>query len=67
MAEKYYILDSRTQVGNCALWWRVNGAGYTDNLDEAWLLDEATAKRDARRPTDKLVPESLARKHAHTS
>lgn len=63
---KYFILDTRSQAGNCALWWRDKGAGYTDDLDQAWLLVESEAKLHARRPTDKIVPEALARKHAHT-
>jgi hypothetical protein len=35
----YYLQDTRQIVGNCALWWKLNGQGYTCNLDEAWKID----------------------------
>lgn len=34
-ADLFYILDSRSIVGNCALWWRTGGYGYTTDLDDA--------------------------------
>lgn len=41
MPDLYYIQDTRQIVGNCALWWRKDGHGYTCNLDEAWKIDPA--------------------------
>ena len=34
----YYLQDSRTYTGNCMMWWRENGAGYTSDITEAWAL-----------------------------
>jgi hypothetical protein len=62
---KFYILDSRDVVGNCASWWRPDSAGYTCNLDEAGVYGEE--KLGGLRPTDFPVPvelaESLAVRH----
>jgi len=58
-AVKFYILDSRTIVGNCALFWRPNGNGYTCDLNEAGLYTEEEAK--SHRDTDIAVPEEMAR------
>jgi len=58
----YYILDSRTVVGNCAMWWRPEGAGYTAELDEAGLYTKE--KAGSLRHTDFLVPKELAEKLA---
>lgn len=33
----YYVLDSRTYVGNCGSWWAPNGAGYVCCIDDAGL------------------------------
>lgn len=41
MSAKFYVLDARSVVGNCALWWRPKGQGYTCELDEAGVYDEA--------------------------
>ena len=56
---KYYIMDGRSVVGNCALWWCPNGQGYTCDLDKAGLYtyDEANSHRD----TDIPVPATLAK------
>ena len=33
---KYYLQNcERGHVGNCLLWWRKGGHGYTTNLDDA--------------------------------
>lgn len=64
---KFYILDSRGVVGNCALWWVTDGKGYTSDLAQAWLVDEAEARRiEASRDSDIAVPEELAKRHAFT-
>ncbi len=59
MGEMFYILDSRSCVGNCALWWRPKGAGYTTQLEEAGLYTEKEAK--SHRGTDVAIPESMAK------
>ena len=55
----YYILDIRAAAGDCALWWRPEGQGYTCDLDDAgtYTKKEAGTCRD----TDVLVPVELAR------
>jgi len=57
--KRFYILDTRQIVGNCALWWCPNGAGYTTQLEEAGLFSEADAK--SHRETDVAVPEEMAK------
>jgi len=63
-AEMYYIVDTRTIVGNCALFWCPDGKGYTTQLEEAGLYTKAEAM--SHRPTDLPVPASLARAHGVT-
>jgi len=60
MAEQqlYYLLDARTPVGNCALWWRPDGKGYTCNLSDAGLYAETDAY--AHRDTDIPIPQAVA-------
>ena len=41
---KYYI-QNRLPVGNCVLWWREGGNGYTCDLDKAGLFDETEAPK----------------------
>jgi len=59
----FYIQDKRQIVGNCVLWWRANGQGYTTELNDAGLYPAEKGLRE----TDVLVPkelaESLAVKH----
>jgi hypothetical protein len=33
----FYVLDARTVVGNCAMWWCPNGQGYTCDITKAGL------------------------------
>lgn len=56
MIQLFYVWDSRpgSTVGNCALWWRPEGAGYTCDLSEAGkFTDREVAKM---RATDKALP-----------
>lgn len=55
---KYLIMDSRSVVGNCALWWRPEGKGYTGEFSEAGVFDYKSAH--AHRETDIPVPFELA-------
>lgn len=48
----YLIQDSRQYVGNDVLWWRPNSDGYTCQIEEAGLYDEAFVRN--RRATDKV-------------
>jgi hypothetical protein len=31
----YYIRDSRSNTGNCVMWWQAGGLGYTSDLNYA--------------------------------
>lgn len=55
---KYLIMDSRSVVGNCAMWWRPEGKGYTGELGEAGVFDYKSAH--AHMETDIPVPFELA-------
>lgn len=60
--QKYVILDTRQIVGNCAMFWRPDGAGYTCDLNDAGLYDKTRSRRD----TDIYVPIEAARLMAVT-
>ncbi|APU89025.1 hypothetical protein Rctr197k_274 [Virus Rctr197k] len=61
----YLIQDTRSFVGNSALFWRSNGQGYTCDLDQAGHYTKEEAERQERsRPTDKAVPLTVALKVA---
>ena len=64
----YYLLDTRQVVGNCALWWRPNGKGYTCQLTEAGLYTEeqAFSHRDTDVPVEREIAERLAISHVRT-
>ncbi len=40
----YYILDARSVVGNCAMWWCPDGQGYTCEIGKAGLYTAAEIK-----------------------
>lgn len=40
----YYILSPYGPCGNCASWWRIDGHGYSANLQEAWKVPLEMAK-----------------------
>lgn len=56
----YYIQDTRQVVGNCVLWWRPNGAGYTCDLLDAGIYPGTHAK--GKRDTDVYWPVEEVRK-----
>lgn len=62
-----YILADRPPVGNCALWWRPSGQGYTCDLTQAGLYSPEDAARICAGSENVAVPmeqaEALARKH----
>jgi len=39
----FYIENIRSG-GDCCIWWRPDGQGYTRNLDEAWKVDAVRAR-----------------------
>lgn len=48
----YYLQDSRSYVGNCVLWWRPQGAGYTCDIEDAgtYLGKDVMGYRDTDVP-----------------
>lgn len=42
---KLFYIENLAHRGNCRLWWRVDGKGYTCNLDDAWKVDKAQAEK----------------------
>jgi len=58
---KYYVEDSRRPVGNCMLWWRPEGKGYTTQIEEAGLYSAEQVKQ--MRSSDVGWPEPFVRKH----
>lgn len=62
MKETMFYIENTLHRGDCCLWWRPNGEGYTRNLDEAWRVDGEDAKRicssrpeqDVMRATDEV-------------
>lgn len=39
----FYIMTNQCS-GNCAIFWRTDGRGYTCDVDEAWLVSEDEAR-----------------------
>ena len=62
--DEFYLLDSRTVVGNCASFWCPEGKGYTVNLDEAGTYTAAQCR--GNRDTDRPVPVEIAMSVAST-
>lgn len=52
--QKYYILDSKSPAGNCAVWWRPSGMGYTRDLREAGVYTKE--QLPGLRKTDIPIP-----------
>lgn len=53
MENLYYIQDTRSYIGNCVVWWRAGGRGYTTDLDDAGLYTQQEALAQHRsRETD---------------
>lgn len=50
----YLIQDTRQYVGNCVLWWRPEGAGYTTEFGEAGRFNEEEIR--GNRDTDVAIP-----------
>lgn len=48
----YYVQDTRNVVGNCAMFWAIDGSGYTCDLDKAHVYSEAEIMGIRWRSTD---------------
>ena len=58
--DTYYILNRGSY------WWRVDGHGYTQDLNEAWCVTERAARAICRdRPTEDVAfPSAVVDAHA---
>ncbi len=58
----YFIEHGKERMGDCILWWREGGKGYTINLDDAGRFEKEHAERICRlRPgIDKMHPVDIA-------
>jgi len=57
--DRYYIQDNRSYCGNCILFWRPEGAGYTTHLDDAGIYSLSDAHRRTERDSDAIIPAEL--------
>lgn len=60
----FHILDTRQVVGNCAMWWRPNGQGYTCDLNDAGKYTRSEVSARTQRDTDIPICCEDARKFA---
>lgn len=54
--ERVYVLqDCRSNTGNCMMFWRAGGHGYTSDLNEAGLFtyQEAVSQEESRPGVDR--------------
>ena len=60
----YYIQDARQVVGNCALWWCVDGHGYTCDIEKAGQFTKEEAdEQHSCRDTDIPFAVKAVREH----
>jgi len=64
----HYIQNVKC-VGNCMMFWRIGGHGYTVNLDEAWRVTKDQAEQICKSRPEEDIPrrcdliDSLAKRH----
>lgn len=63
--DEFYIIDTRTIVGNCALLWAPKGQGYTCDLDGAGLFtfEQASSHRETDIPLARDLADRYAVRH----
>lgn len=63
---EWYYIQNKGYVGDCLLWWRIGGRGYTTNVSQAWKVPKEKALRIAStRPNEDFArPESVVMKAA---
>lgn len=60
--DRYYILDTRGCVGNCAMWWAPDRKGYTSELNKAGLYTAEQCR--GLRETDIPILREIVERHA---
>jgi len=65
MTEELYYIQNRGYQGNCLIFWRPEGKGYTSRIDDAGKYTREEAERICKgRPhMDRMLPVSLVEKH----
>ena len=69
MNEELYYIQHVKFVGNCMLFWRPNGCGYTVDLDDAWKVSKQFALNICKSRPEEDFPrlatlvDSLAKRH----
>lgn len=61
----YYIQDTRQIVGNCAMWWRHQGKGYTCELNDAGIFKGSDSSVHSDRDSDRPWLVELVRPLMH--
>ena len=66
MSELFYLRDSRSDTGSSAVFWCVDGGGYTTDLSKAWKLtrEDAISYHNCRE-TDIPLRCDLVDKHSY--
>jgi hypothetical protein len=61
----FYVLDARTVVGNCAMWWCPDGKGYTCDIGKAGLYTMGRCKgmRETDIPVHRDVVAGIVLQH----
>jgi hypothetical protein len=61
----FYVLDARTVVGNCAMWWCPDGKGYTCDITQAGLYtkERCASMRETDVPVHRDVVARLTIQH----
>lgn len=60
----WYLQDTRVYYGNCMVWWKQDGRGYTSDLTEAHVFTDEEAVKGASRETDVFWPKDYIDAHA---
>jgi hypothetical protein len=51
-----YYIQNKKSIGNCMIFWRIDGHGYTCNLDEAWIVTKEKAEEICRSRPKEDIP-----------
>jgi hypothetical protein len=72
LGERLFYIRNRWFCGDCLVWWRAGGSGYTTDLREAWAVPESQAafictqrpKEDRAYPKDEV--DAVTAQHANS-
>ncbi len=59
MSDLFYIQNSG-YCGNSLRWWRVDGGGYTSDLNQAWKVSREEAESICRSRPEEDYPRAVA-------